>query len=101
MGLDPAILHPIPPPDDLGGKELHRILNNDYMVHNLQKRVRDLQKNIRGCLKELQNVYKGVEKNTKALVDAAAANERAAASLGTMQVVFAASMAFDIVDKVT
>jgi hypothetical protein len=114
--LDPAILQPIPPPDDLGGKELHRILNNDYMIHNLQKRVRDLRKNIAGCLKELQNlgtmtevintkqledVYKGVEKNTKALVDAAAANERAAASLEIMQIVFAASMAFDIVDKVT
>jgi hypothetical protein len=86
------------------------------MIHNLQKRVRDLQKNLRGCLKELQNlqmmtevintkqledVYRGVEKNTKALVDAAAANERAAASLEIMQIVFAASMAFDVVDKVT
>ena len=114
--LDPGVLQPIPVPQDLGGKELHRILNNDYMIHNLQKRVRDLQKNLRGNLKELQNlgtmtevinmkqledVYKGVEKNTKALVDAAAANERAAASLEIMQIVFAASMAFDIVDKVT
>lgn len=114
--LHPDILHPIPPPSDLGGKELHRILNNDFMIHNLTKRVRDLQKNLRGTLKELQNlqmmtevintkqledVYKGVEKNTKSLVDAAAANERKAASLEIMQVVFAASMAFDIVDKVT
>ena len=62
------------------------------MIHTLKKRVRALQKNLKGCLKELQNlsqmtevintkqledVYKGVEKNTKALVDAAAANERA------------------------
>ena len=69
-----------------------------------------------GCLKELQNlgtmtevintrqledVYKGVEKNTKALVDAAASTERAAASLEVMQRVFAASMAFDLIDKVT
>ena len=148
--LDPLVLQPVPPPADLGGRELHRILNNDYMINNLQKRVRDLQKNIRGaqhfslplppapavsappypptltllgpsrasagCLKELQNlgtmtevintrqledVYKGVEKNTKALVDAAASTERAAASLEVMQRGFAASMAFDLIDKVT
>ena len=46
--LDPLVLQPVPPPADLGGRELHRILNNDYMINNLQKRVRDLQKNIRG-----------------------------------------------------
>merc|ERR1711871_529386 len=68
--LNPEILHPIPPPNDLGGKELHRILNNDYMIHNLGKRVRDLQKNIRGCLKELQNLQMMTEViNTKQLED--------------------------------
>ena len=111
--LEPSSVQPIPRPKDDGGKELYRILNNDYMIHNLKKRVRDLQKNLKGCLKELQNlsqmtevintkqledVYKGVEKNTKALVDAAAANERAAASLEIMQIVFFASETFGYID---
>eukprot|EP01052_Picozoa_sp_SAG31_P067507 SAG31_NODE_26291_length_445_cov_0.523121_1_plen_83_part_10 len=46
--------------------------------------------------KQLEDVYNAVEKNTKKLVDACKANERAAASLEVMQVVFAASMAFGL-----
>ena len=114
--LKQEILAPIPAPDDLCGKEMHRILNNDFLIHNLKKRVRDMQKNVVGAsneltnltrmtdvinTKQLEDVYKGVEKNTKALVDASAAKERASASLEIMQVVFAASMAFDLVDKFT
>jgi hypothetical protein len=114
--LKPEILQTIPAPSDLAGKELHRILNNDFLIHNLKKRVRDMQKNVVGASNELSNltrmtdvintkqledVYKGVEKNTKALVDASSAKARAAASLEIMQVVFAASMAFDLVDKFT
>jgi hypothetical protein len=110
------VLPAIPAPADLAGKELHRILNNDFLIHNLKKRVRDLQKNIRGCANELgsltrmtdvinsrqvEDVVKGVEKNTKSLVDACAAKERASAALEIMQVVFAASMAFDLIDKFT
>ena len=48
--------------------------------------------------KQLEDVYKGVEKNTKKLVDAAAANERAAASLEIMQLVFFASETFGYID---
>jgi hypothetical protein len=47
-----------------GGKELHRILRNDFMIKNLQKRVRDLQKNLRGCSKELSNLSAMVKQNT-------------------------------------
>ena len=69
--------------------------------HNLEKRVRDMQKNIEGAdnelqsltrmtevinTKQLEDVYNAVEKNTKKLVDACKANERAAASLEVMQV---------------
>ena len=114
--LDPVVLPAIPAPADLAGKELHRILNNDFLIHNLKKRVRDLQKNIKGCANELssltrmtdvinsrqvEDVVKAVEKNTKSLVDACAAKERASAALEIMQVVFAAGMAFDLIDKFT
>lgn len=105
-----------PAPTDLAGKELHRILNCGHITHNLKKRVRDLQKNIEGAANELgsltrmtdvinttqlEDVYKSVEKNTKSLVEACAAKERASASLEIMQIVFAASMAFDLVDLFT
>ena len=111
--LEPSVLTKLPRPKDMGGKELHRILRNDFMITNLQKRVRDLQKNLKGAAKELANlsamtevintkqledVYRGVEKNTKKLVDAAAANERSAASLEIMQLVFFASETFGYID---
>ena len=111
--LEAGVLQALPRPKDQGGKELHRVLRNDFMIANLKKRVRDLQKNLNGCVKELSNlsamtevintkqledVYRGVEKNTKTLVDAAAANERAAASLEIMQVVFFASESFGYID---
>lgn len=111
--LDPAVLKKVPRPKDMGGKELHRILRNDFMIMNLEKRVRDLQKNLKGAAKELSNlsamtevintkqledVYRGVEKNTKKLVDAASANERSAASLEIMQLVFFASETFGYID---
>ena len=103
-------------PQDLCGKELHKILECNRIAVNLRKRVADLSKNVQGCSNELSNlsrmtevintkqledVYKGVEKNTKILVDGAAARERASASLEVMQIIFAASMAFAIIDKYT
>ena len=51
--------------------------------------------------RQVEDVVKGVEKNTKSLVDACAAKERASAALEIMQVVFAAGMAFDLIDKFT
>ena len=51
--------------------------------------------------KQLEDVFKSVEANTKYLVDASAANERASASLEVMQVILAGSFAFDIVDRVS
>eukprot|EP01050_Picozoa_sp_SAG11_P025072 SAG11_NODE_5542_length_1531_cov_1.185754_2_plen_117_part_00 len=97
-------------------QQQQKCLSGGHLTHNLKKRVRDLQKNIEGAAnelgsltrmtdaintKQLENVYKQVEKNTKQLVDACDAKERASASLEVMQVVFAASMAFDLVDKFT
>ena len=54
--LHVTVLPPIPAPPDLAGKELHRILNNDFLIHNLKKRVRDLQKNIQGAANELASL---------------------------------------------
>ena len=44
--------------------------------------------------KQLEDVFKSVEANTKYLVDASAANERASASLEVMQVILAGSFAY-------
>ena len=41
---------------------------------------------------QLEDVFKNVESNTKFLVDASAANERASASLEIMQVILAGSL---------
>lgn len=51
--------------------------------------------------KQLEDVFKNVEANTKALVDASEANERSSASLELMQVILAGSFAFDIVDRLS
>ena len=51
--------------------------------------------------KQLEDVFKNVESNTKFLVDASAANERASASLEIMQVILAGSFAFDIIDRLS
>ena len=51
--------------------------------------------------KQLEDVFKNVESNTKFLVDASAAAERASASLEIMQVILAGSFAFDIVDRMS
>ena len=50
--------------------------------------------------KQLEDSFNSIEFNTKFLVDASAANERASASLAIMQVLLAGSFAFDIVDRI-
>ena len=51
--------------------------------------------------RQLEGVFKNVETNTKFLVDASAASERASASLEVMQIILAGSFAFDIIDRLT
>jgi WD repeat-containing protein 35 len=68
--LEAGVLQALPRPKDQGGKELHRVLRNDFMIANLKKRVRDLQKNLNGCVKELSNLSAMTEViNTKQLED--------------------------------
>ena len=83
---------------------------------DLKMRVIDLIKNVKGSLQELSNlqamtdvinkkqledVLQNIKVDTKVLVDAAAVAERGSASLEVMQVVLAASMAFDLIDRFT
>ena len=85
-------------------------------IHDVTLRATDLEKLVHGAshelnnlqqmtdvinTKQLEDVFKSVEANTKYLVDASAANERASASLEVMQVILAGSFAFDIVDRVS
>jgi len=83
---------------------------------DLKMRVIDLMKNVKGALQELLNlqamtdvinkkqledVLKNIQGDTRVLVDAAAVAERGSKSLEVMQVVLAASMAFDLIDRFT
>ena len=102
----------VPPrPDDLPGKRLFTILDLDGLKAQLQFRIDDLEKGTKGALNELTNltssmdvistkqleqVFKKIESNTKSMVDAIAADERASASLEMMEIIFSASMGFDI-----
>jgi len=96
--------------------ELYKTLDYEELRSSIEVRIEDLKKNVDGSLHELENlsvmaevinvkclqeVFQQVEVNTKFLVEASAADERASASLEVMQVVLAASMAFDLVDRFT
>ena len=94
----------VPPrPDDLPGKRLFTILDLDGLKAQLQFRIDDLEKGTKGALNELTNltssmdvistkqleqVFKKIESNTKSMVDAIAADERASASLEVMEIIF-------------
>jgi len=106
MDIDPP-----PRPNDLMGKRLHKILDCSKMKTALYFRVEDMQGTVDGCQAELDNltdmtsvintkqqetVFKKIQKNCSLLVDASAAEERAGASLEVMEVIFSASMGFDI-----
>ena len=105
-----------PCPEDLNGKRLFKVLEPKGMQENTMIRCRDLDKLMEGSAhqlktlqlmtevintKQLEDVFKNVESNTKYLVDASAASERASASLEVMQVILAGSFAFDIVDRIS
>jgi hypothetical protein len=102
----------VPPrPTDLVGKRLFTIFDLEALKDNLQFRIDDLEKSTAGALSELQNitatmdvitckqqekVWRQIMGNTKTLVDASAADERGAAALEVMEIIFSASMGFDI-----
>jgi len=102
-------------PQDAKCKRLFRVLNCEMMSNNVRLRVRDLAKLVDGAANQLVNLtqttdsinskqleesFKAIEFNTKYLVDASAANERASASLAIMQVLLAGTFAFDIIDRI-
>jgi hypothetical protein len=104
-------IDPPPRPADLMGKRLHKILDCSKMKAALYFRVEDLQSTVEGAQAELDNltdmtsvintkqqetVFKKIQKNCSLLVDASGAEERAGASLEVMEVIFSASMGFDI-----
>ena len=86
---------------DIGSRRLYKVLDPTTMKNDIMLRCDDLKKLIEGANNvqmtlqlmsdqinstSLENVFKSVESNTKFLVDASAANERASASLEVMQV---------------
>merc|ERR1712188_43516 len=103
-------------PLDEAGSCLHDVLGCENLKRDVTARVNDMMKLVEGAshelsnlsqmtdvinTKQLEDVFRNVESNTKYLVDASAANERASASLEVMQVILAGSFAFDIVDRLS
>jgi len=102
----------VPPrPDDLVGKRLYTILDLAGLKTTLQFRIDDLEKMVAGALSEMENItstmdvitckqteaiWRSIMSNTNTLVDACAADERGAAALEVMEIIFSASMGFDI-----
>ena len=97
-------------------EELLKVFGLETKRDDLIMRVSDLSKTVTGSLNELNNlavmtdvinkkqleeVFRDVQVNTKVLVDASKAAERASKSLEVMQVVISASMAFDLIDRFT
>ena len=105
-----------PFPKDVQGIELYGLLGVEGRLVNLKERVRDLFKNVRGCESELANltqmtdvinatkleeVFGHVEVNTKELVTRAGAQEKSSHTLRVIQMLLAATMGFDLVDRFT
>ena len=111
-----VVVLPLRPENDPTGERLYDLLDAKGQLHDIQLRTDDLAKLVNGAshelanlqqmtdvinTKQLEDVFRNVEANTKFLVDASAANERASASLELMQVILAGSFAFDIVDRLS
>jgi len=103
-------------PRDEKSKKLAQVLNCAQMRDNITLRISDMRKLIDGASQELVNlssvaevinvkiledIFRNVEGNTKQLVDAGAVNERSAISLSIIQTVLTASLAFDIIDRIS
>lgn len=107
----------VPPlPERDRGRRMYKVLGVPLMRTDIMMRCTDLVKLLHGAhhqlftlqqmtesinSKQLEDVFKNVETNTKFLVDASAAAERASASLEVMQIILAGSFAFDIVDRLS
>jgi hypothetical protein len=103
-------------PQDEAGGTLYKVLNLLNVKRDVSFRVDDLKKLVEGAqhelsnlasmtdvinTKQLEDVFKSVESNTKFLVDASAANERASASLEVMQIILGGMFSFDIIDRIS
>lgn len=107
----------IPPePPEQAGRSLYERLEIAGMRSQLLRRTTDLKKNIGGAsryldvLREMTHVVsenkaftlnEALELNTKKLIDLNEANEKAAISLWLLIVIFAANLAFSILDRLT
>ena len=107
----------IPPePPEQAGRSLYERLEISGMRNQLVRRAMDLKKNIGGSHKNLDvlremssavaeakmfYLNQAVDQNTKRLCGLASHNERAAGSLGILQAMFAAFLAFQFMDRLT
>ena len=107
----------IPPePPEQAGRSLYERLEIAGMRNQLVRRAMDLKKNIAGShrmldvLREMSavvseskmfNLNESVDMNTKRMCSLQESNERAAASLQILQMIFAGILAFDILDRIT
>ena len=107
----------IPPePPEQAGRSLYERLEIAGMRNQLVRRAMDLKKNIAGShrmldvLREMSavvseskmfNLNESVDMNTKRMCSLQESNEKAAASLQILQMIFAGILAFDILDRIT
>jgi len=115
--LEESVKELSPPqmPEDSKSQRLQAVLNVEEAAANVRLRIRDLNKLVEGAANQIANLQDAVNKidakmlerefrlvqaNTKVLVNASAANERASAALSVMNIVLAGNFAFDIVDRV-
>ena len=110
------IIHIPPEPPEQAGRALYERLQIAELKGQVSTRCKDLEKNMRGLQNDLEilremsqivveartyHLNEGVMINTRTLCTLQEANERASASLEIMQVVLAAGLAFDILDRLT
>lgn len=110
------MIHIPPEPPEQAGRALYERLQIAELKGQVSTRCKDLEKNMRGLQNDLEilremsqivveartyHLNEGVMINTRTLCTLQEANERASASLEIMQVVLAAGLAFDILDRLT
>eukprot|EP00854_Cymbomonas_tetramitiformis_P004599 gene4599-5632_t len=111
-----AVEYPEVLQDDEGSKNVAAALQLEDLGATLKRRALDFEKTIEGCtneleaLREMANVIseaeslrcqESLQSNTKNLEDSFRAGARQGTSLEMMNVIFAGTLAFDIVDRFT
>lgn len=107
----------IPPePPEQAGRALYERLQIAELKGQVRTRCSDLEKNMRGLKSDLEilremsqivvearqyHLQEGVLINTRNLCELQEANERASASLEIMQVILSATLAFELLDRLT